>query len=115
MTEYLAKLDLRIVGICWDVANYFGGGLDKAMPTPAEVQSINHVHVHDRHPGGAGFHAPLGSDGILWRQAIQHLRTAGWSGAITLEIRYRYALERADPWSVLADSLDQVRETLIEE
>jgi sugar phosphate isomerase/epimerase len=77
-----------------------------------ELRYINHVHLHDRHPGGGGLHAPLGMTGLPWRRAIGCLQNAGWNGAITLEIRYRYALELGQPWDVLAASFDQVRRVL---
>jgi len=43
------------------------------------------------------------------------LRAAGWSGSITLEIRYRYAMEQGEPWHVLEQSLRTFQTVLAEE
>ena len=115
LASFIGGLNQSNVGICWDVANHFGSANHERLPTPEVLSRIDHVHLHDRHSGGGGFHAPLSADGLPWRQAIRHLRTAGWSGTVTLEIRYRYALEQGDPWRVLGDSLDQARTALMEE
>lgn len=115
LASFIGDLELSNVGICWDVANHLGSATGERLPTPEVLGRVDHVHLHDRHLGSGGFHAPLRDDGLPWRQAIRHLRTAGWSGTVTLEIRYRYALEQGDPWRVLGDSLDRARTALIEE
>ena len=100
------------VGVCWDIANTLASASQPNLPSENEFRLINHVHLHDRHAGGGGLHAPLGSHGLPWQTAIAHLQPMRWSGDITLEIRYRYASEEGEPWSVLADSIHHVRSVL---
>jgi sugar phosphate isomerase/epimerase len=111
LAEFVAGLGTAHVGICWDVAHDWEntGHISRLMPDLLSL--INHVHIHDSRPGGE-VHAPLGHGNVPWRQAIQQLIDAKWQGAITLEIRYRYATERGDPWMVLARNLIDVRTIL---
>jgi hypothetical protein len=46
---------------------------------------------------------------------VEQLKDSGWSGAITLEIRYRYAIEQGEPWRVLAESFERVNRVLTKE
>lgn len=99
------------IGICWDVAHDWEHGGDIAELGPDLARHINHVHVHDNRPTGE-VHAPLGSGSVPWRDALRQLNDAGWSGSVTLEIRYRYACELGDPWDILRASLQAARAVL---
>ena len=45
---------------------------------------------------------------IPWRPILGGLIRQGFAGAVTMEIRYRHALDQADPWTVLADSYERL-------
>jgi len=104
LVVFLNRHDLPRAGICWDVAHDWENSGQITALTPEMIRCTNHVHIHDSRSDGE-VHAPLGRDGVPWQNAASMLRAAGWSGSITLEIRYRYAMEQGEPWSVLKDSL----------
>lgn len=112
LTEFVSGLEIPALGICWDIANHLASHEVGPLPSETELRYINHIHLHDRHPTGGGLHAPLGTTGLPWKAAIRSLQDAGWSGAVTLEIRYRYALDRGQPWNVLGASLDRLSSLL---
>lgn len=111
LAEFVSGLSEERIGICWDVAHDWENTGHISRLTPDLLALINHVHIHDSRLSGE-VHAPLGVGSVPWRLAIQQLSNADWQGAITLEIRYRYATERGDPWTVLTHNLMQVRATL---
>jgi sugar phosphate isomerase/epimerase len=104
LVPFLSQHDLPRAGICWDVAHDWENGGQITALTPEMIRAINHVHIHDRRSDGE-VHAPLGRDGVPWQDAISMLTAAKWTGSITLEIRYRYAMEQGEPWNVLEESL----------
>jgi sugar phosphate isomerase/epimerase len=104
LARFVRNLGQNRVGICWDVAHDWESGGVISRLTPAELAIVNHVHIHDSRADGV-VHAPLGGGHVPWENAVRQLMYAGWSGSITLEIRYRYAVEQGDPWRVLEDSL----------
>ena len=115
LNEFVAGFGTRQVSMCWDIANFLGSGDDTSELSPRTLVHINHVHLHDAHPDGRGFHAPLGAERLRWPQMVEQLKDSGWSGAITLEIRYRYAIEQGEPWRVLAESFERVNRVLTKE
>jgi sugar phosphate isomerase/epimerase len=92
------------VGICWDIANQWLGSRETDLPAAARA-AVRHIHLHDSRPD-LTLHAPLDTGAIHWRGAItRFLEQSPWQGCVTLEIRYRYASEIGEPWSVLEDSI----------
>jgi sugar phosphate isomerase/epimerase len=114
LVSFMIGHDLPRVGICWDVAHDWENRGRITALTPEMIRCINHVHIHDSRSDGA-VHAPLGRDAVPWQDATSMLRAAGWSGSITLEIRYRYAMEQGEPWHVLEQSLRTFQTVLAEE
>ncbi|MDQ2682029.1 MAG: sugar phosphate isomerase/epimerase, partial [Chloroflexota bacterium] len=110
----LEPLGSDAIGICWDIAHDWEADGQVSRPTAQEMRWIRHVHLHDNRPDGH-VHGPVGTGDIPWEQPIRHLSETGYSGSVTLEIRYRYATEHGDPWSVLVHSLRRVRSVLEEE
>ena len=98
------------IGICWDIANDWLAaertGHQYTLPDAGFLKHVRHVHVHDAHTS-LGLHAPLGTGSVPWRSARDLLVASGWTGRITLEIRYRLANEQGEPWAVLSDSIDR--------
>jgi sugar phosphate isomerase/epimerase len=115
LSRFVTGFGTELVGICWDIANFLGAGGQIAAIEPDTLEQIGHVHLHDSHREGRGFHAPLRADGLPWPTAIGRLLAVNWSGAVTLEIRYRYATEQGEPWLVLGESLERVHQVLKEE
>ena len=111
LAEFVTGLKSERVGICWDIAHDWENGGRITHLTPSVLDVINHVHLHDSR-GASDVHGPLGYGAVPWQGAIRQLIDAGWEGAITLEIRYRYATERGDPWTVLSRNLLDVRAVL---
>jgi sugar phosphate isomerase/epimerase len=111
LTKFIAGLEVGRVGMCWDIAHDWQRASKITTLTDEMIAAINHVHIHDSRPDG-NVHAPLDHGRIPWRSAIRQLQAAGWVGSITLEIRYRYATEVGEPWSVLRDNLLAVRSVL---
>jgi sugar phosphate isomerase/epimerase len=111
LRDFVESLGTGRIGICWDIAHDWehGGGI--AELSPGLLRQINHIHIHDNRPTGE-VHAPLDSGSVPWRFALRQLGDAQWSGSITLEIRYRYALEQGEPWDVLRASLRAARAVL---
>jgi sugar phosphate isomerase/epimerase len=111
LAEFVSGLNSERVGICWDIAHDWENGGRITQLTPSVLDVINHVHLHDSR-GASDVHGPLGYGVIPWQGAIRQLVDAKWEGAVTLEIRYRYAIERGDPWRVLTRNLLDVRAIL---
>lgn len=99
------------VGVCWDVAHDWERDSSITPVTTELLRWIRHVHIHDNRLDGH-VHAPLDSGVVPWRDALSQLKDAGYAGSVTLEIRYRYASEHGEPWSVLSESLRSVQSTL---
>ncbi|HRA48070.1 MAG TPA: TIM barrel protein [Thermomicrobiales bacterium] len=114
LTRTLAEGPDRRTGVCWDIANDFLREADVQFPEDSALSLIRHIHLHDSRPDRA-VHAPLGVGRVPWQNMLILLRERDWNGSLTLEIRYRYACEVGEPWTVLADSLDKVRHVLLEE
>lgn len=108
----LERLGHDRVGICWDVAHDWESGFALTDVDDEAWSWIRHVHIHDSRVDGA-VHAPLGAGEVPWEEALRQLQEHGYTGSITLEIRYRYASEHGQPWDVLGQSLISVRRTLL--
>ena len=114
LAEFVSGYGDPRVGICWDIAHDWERDGMVAVPDDRTLSMISHIHVHDSHPDGF-VHAPLGAGHIPWQGALKDVARRGWNGSVTLEIRYRYASEIGEPWSVLEASLSAVRNVLLEE
>ncbi len=99
------------VGVCWDVAHDWERDQTISEITTDVLKWIRHVHIHDNRFDGY-VHAPLDTGVVPWRDALLQLKSVGYAGSVTLEIRYRYASEHGEPWSVLNESLRSVQSAL---
>jgi sugar phosphate isomerase/epimerase len=114
LSEFIDEVGDAGIGICWDIAHDWETGGSISQLDPSTLAQVVHVHVHDSH-GNHGVHAPLDSGAIPWRGALEQLQVGRWHGSITLEIRYRYAIEIGEPWAVLRTNLTAIRSLLLEE
>lgn len=98
------------VGICWDIAHDWESSAADPdwidTPDADFLKLVTHVHLHDAGGDERMVHYPLQSGRVPWRQMLASLIESGFGGAITLEIRYRFALAMGEPWLVLAGSYD---------
>ncbi len=115
MTNLLTSLAHPKIGICWDLGHDWENRDKERAWTPAPDDSflrlVRHVHVHDAGSDGA-LHHPLGVDRVPWRAQIAILESRRFAGALTMEIRYRYALAAGEPWTVLASCYRRAFEQL---
>lgn len=116
IVAFIERLGNERVGICWDVGHDWEGrsadsGWTEA-PSPRFRRLVNHVHLHDAGGDLDDVHFPLQSERIPWREMMEPLLDDGYRGAITLEVRYRFALSMGDPWRVLGDSYTILRSYL---
>jgi hypothetical protein len=103
------------IGICWDLGHDWENRdkEDGWSPTPSDafLKWVRHVHLHDAGANGA-LHHPLGSNRVPWAEQLRLLSGRGYDRALTMEIRYRYALAAGEPWTVLASSYRRALEQL---
>jgi hypothetical protein len=115
IVSVVASLGHPNVGICWDLGHDWENR-DKeagwtATPDDEFLEWVRHIHVHDAGANGA-LHHPLGLGRVPWMEQIQLLRDCGYDRALTMEIRYRYALAAGEPWTVLASCYRRALEHL---
>ena len=105
MVRVISSLDRRNIGICWDLGHDWENRNNSAdwstAPSDQFLELVRHVHVHDAGPAGE-LHHPLGAGRVPWADQLRLLRDRKYGGAVTMEIRYRYALTVGEPWTVLA-------------
>jgi sugar phosphate isomerase/epimerase len=103
------------IGICWDLGHDWENRLTEQnwqpIPSPAFLSRVIHVHAHDAGPDGA-VHYPLVTHRVPIDEHVAALRAYGFAGAITLEIRYRYAAALGDPLAMLQASYERMRQLL---
>jgi sugar phosphate isomerase/epimerase len=108
LVDFVEKAANGALGICWDVAHDWEGanlGSDR-VPVPEEqfTRFVNHVHLHNIGGVDHQSHFPLQQGDVPWQEMLAPLVGSGYSGTITMEIRYRCALALGDPWQVLGES-----------
>lgn len=115
ITDFIANLAIPKIGVCWDLGHdWENRRIDPQWSqTPADsfLELVRHVHVHDAASDGS-LHHPLGRGRVPWAEQLAVLTARGWSGAATMEIRYRYALAAGEPWTVLAASYRRALEAI---
>jgi sugar phosphate isomerase/epimerase len=116
LVAFVARQRDKRVGICWDIANDWQSATMRALPLTVPDSSflrlVNHVHLHDAGAPDEVVHHPLSLERVPWRPMLGALIGQGFAGAVTMEIRYRHALDRGKPWPVLADSYRRLRSFL---
>jgi sugar phosphate isomerase/epimerase len=116
LAAFVANQQDERVGICWDIANDWQSATMRAepltVPDTTFLQLVNHVHLHDAGARDDVVHHPLNLERVPWRPMLRALIGQGFAGAVTMEIRYRHALEQGDPWRVLADSYERLESFL---
>jgi len=111
MVETLTDWREPRIALCLDIANAWRNTGVVPNLDQRSLNLLRHVHLHDVRPDG-NLHAPLSDSGIDWEPFLWDLRSSGWRGSVTLEIRYRYASDNGEPWSVLADNLRRIHDVL---
>jgi sugar phosphate isomerase/epimerase len=111
IVETLAGWQEPHIGLCLDIANAWRNTGIVPSLDQGSLDLLRHVHLHDVRPDG-NLHAPLSGSEIDWAPFLCDLRSSDWGGSVTLEIRYRYASENGEPWSVLTDSLRRIHDVL---
>lgn len=105
------------VGICWDIGHDWEAHTlhRETMHAPGDefTKLVNHVHLHDAGVESDDVHFPLQSGRIHWTEPLGHLLHSGYRGAITLEVRYRFAQSMGEPWSVLGGTYELLRSYLV--
>jgi sugar phosphate isomerase/epimerase len=115
MTGLMVGLARPNTGICWDLAHdWENRRFDpewSEKPSGSFLDLVRHVHLHDAGADGT-LHHPLVGGRVPWAEQLRLLRSRGYSGAATMEIRYRYALAAGEPWTVLAASYRRALEAI---
>jgi len=115
MTSVVAALGHPKIGICWDLGHDWENREKErewsSSPDESFLRLVRHVHIHDAGSDGS-LHHPLGSDRVPWAAQLRLLHGRGYNGALTMEIRYRYALAAGEPWTVLASCYRRALEQL---
>lgn len=84
LSHIVAQFDDRRLGMCWDMGHDTRMG-HTAVPDPAWLRRVVHVHVHDVDGRGADHH-PLLYGRVPYRTWLPALVQAGFSGVATLEL-----------------------------
>jgi sugar phosphate isomerase/epimerase len=115
LLRFVDRVDSDGIGICWDLGHdWENREFDPAWsvgPGDEFMARVSHVHLHGAAQDRT-VHHPLQVSVAPWREMLASLLEAGYNGAITMEIRYRYALALGEPWDVLAGSYALALETL---
>ncbi|GIW04656.1 MAG: hypothetical protein KatS3mg059_1276 [Thermomicrobiales bacterium] len=102
-------------GICWDFGHDWENRRTEPnwqpVPSPAFLSRVIHVHAHDAGPDGA-VHYPLVTHRVPIEEQVAALRATGYAGALTLEIRYRFAAALGEPHAMLQASYERMRQLL---
>jgi sugar phosphate isomerase/epimerase len=105
---FLRRLCEDRVGACWDIGHDWEGRklnpVWNEQPEDEFLALVSHVHLHDAGDHDEAVHYPLKANRIPWRSLLRPLTGRGFDGAITLEVRYRFARAMGDPWTMLGDS-----------
>lgn len=116
LTAFVDRLAHPRVGIAWDLGHdWETSHVDSSWSPIADPDFLRHVvHVHVHGSGGdeRAVHFPLQSGSVPWQAMLSPLLSAGYDGAITMEVRYRYAVSLGEPWNVLGESYSLLRSFL---
>lgn len=112
LMKTVRRLGSPQVGICWDLGHDWENGRDdpawQPIPEADFLALVNHVHVHDAGPDGP-VHFPLTQGRVPFTRQLPALLEHGYAGAVTMEIRWRYAASLGAPWDLMAASYDIAR------
>jgi sugar phosphate isomerase/epimerase len=115
LLDLVRAVDSPRIGICWDGGHdWENRGIEEgwdADPPSEFLKRVVHVHLHDAGEDGS-LHHPLIAERVPWRGQLRALARAGYTGAVTLEVRYRHAKAAGEPWQVLAESYRSARNVL---
>ena len=107
LLRFVRSLENERVGICWDVGHDWQNAMrrNERLEPPSRMffDHVLHVHAHDG-LDDLSVHHPLGRGVIPVDDWLKEMCASGYDRSLTLEIRYRYAREVGDPWTVLDDS-----------
>jgi sugar phosphate isomerase/epimerase len=91
------------LSICWDLGHDAILGY-KEMPAEPFLKRVRHVHVHDVNATGDD-HYPLMYGFVAWQKYLSALDSAGFNGAVTLELN-RERTTSVDQWyQIVAQNL----------
>jgi len=117
LRRFVEQFDSDRIGICWDIGNDLQQAKWKDLapvpPGSGFLARVIHVHAHGQGPGG-DMHYPMLSPREPAAEWLGLLAAAGYSGSVTLEIRYRLAGSRGNPMEILGKSFQVAREQLRE-
>jgi sugar phosphate isomerase/epimerase len=112
LRRLVAQFESDRVGICWDVGNDLQQATwVHATPEPPDsgfLAQVIHVHAHGQRPGG-NMHYPILSPDEPVARWLGLLPGEGYSGSVTMEIRYRHAATIGDPLEILGRTYQIVR------
>ena len=112
LVESARRVGSPQVGICWDLGHDWENSRDdptwEPVPDEAFFPMLAHVHVHDAGSEGQ-VHFPLTQGRVPFERQLRALREHGYAGAVTMEIRWRYAASLGAPWDLMAASYDIAR------
>ena len=88
LCEISDYFDSEYVGVCWDFghANLLGNDQEKALTRVGDRIKCTHVHSND---GNMDQHNLPSQGNIEWEKIMPALKKAGYTGALTLEIKYK--------------------------
>jgi sugar phosphate isomerase/epimerase len=115
LVELIDSIGDPSIGICWDLGHDWENSRMEEGWTPAPpsefLRRVLHVHAHDAGPTGL-VHYPLSSGEVPIAEMVAALVRFGWAGAITMELRYRFASELGDPHLQMARSYRTIRDMI---
>jgi sugar phosphate isomerase/epimerase len=116
LASFVHELGIGRVGICWDLGHDWEGRMFNPAWTPRPddvfLDHVSHIHLHDAGGVDDAVHFPLQSGRIPWKEQLDPILDRGYQGAITLEVRYRFARSMGEPWNVLGGSYALLRSYL---
>jgi sugar phosphate isomerase/epimerase len=109
--ESVAQVVRRVgddrVGICWDIAHDLESrlalGQDWEDPDDDFLEMVRHIHLHDLGPEDEPHYPP-----VVGRVPQEPLHRLSDRIPVVMEVRWRMAQRRGDPWDVLRQSYDHV-------
>ena len=103
------------VGICWDLAHDRENGFrdSRWTPDPGEefLSKVFHIHLHDLGHDGQS-HYPLVLGTVPFKEQFEDLQNTAGVPSVTMEVRWRCALQLGEPWEMLARSYQHVLQVM---
>ncbi len=103
------------VGICWDLAHDRENGLHdpawRTVPEEAFLTKIVHIHLHDLGADGLA-HYPLVLGTVPFTEQFEAMQQIATVPSVTMEVRWRCAMQLGDPWEMLTRSYEHVRSVM---